>query len=148
MSFKYYRPYCSHGHNFSLFNPIFSNRYNYMMSQELPQSISTRETSKLEIVVVITKEKILFRIPSYFLVVTKFENLPLRPFVRQAFALLTDGHQLEDLPLHRPSRGIPRPQRTTIDGRGVLMFPLVLFIFPTSGIPTFGFGNNFDNFLW
>lgn len=52
----------SYGHKFSFFNFIFSKRYEYTMSQELSPSIRTLETSKLAIMVVITKGKISFGI--------------------------------------------------------------------------------------
>lgn len=56
----------SYSHNISLFSPIFLKRLAYMISQELPPSIKIPETSKLEIVVVITKGNFSLWIPLTF----------------------------------------------------------------------------------
>lgn len=69
-------------YNYKLFffRPIFSNNFKYIISQELPSSISIQDTSKWPIIVFMTTGKISFGIPHTFslfqkLIINLFETL-------------------------------------------------------------------------
>lgn len=71
MSLNAYKFDPSYGHKFYFFRHIISNIFKYIMSQELPPSISMWYTSRWLIVAIMTKGDILFGIPLTFYLVRK-----------------------------------------------------------------------------
>lgn len=66
VSLKAYRSYSLQGHNFSFFNPILSQSFEYIMSHEIPPPVSTIERLKVVIMAIMSKGKHSFGIPHIF----------------------------------------------------------------------------------